>query len=93
MTPDGYVWARPRADDLEFCRANSNGYVIEHRLVVGRALGRRLTKHETVHHINGDRSDNRLENLQLRQGRHGKGVVMICCACGSHDVKAVEIAT
>lgn len=93
VTPDGYVWARPRADDLEFCRANSNGYVIEHRLVVGRALGRRLTKHETVHHINGDRSDNRLENLQLRQGRHGKGVVMICCACGSHDVKAVEIAT
>ena len=39
-----------------------------------------------------DRTDNRLENLQLRQGRHGKGVVMRCDCCGSHKVSAVQLA-
>ena len=37
----------------------------EHRLVVARALGRPLTRDESVHHLNGDRGDCRLENLEL----------------------------
>lgn len=36
-----------------------------HRLVMEASIGRRLDRHENVHHKNRDRSDNRLENLEL----------------------------
>ncbi len=39
------------------------GKILEHRWVMQQYLGRQLNSHEDVHHINGNRADNRLENL------------------------------
>lgn len=70
---------------------SNQGYVLEHRLVMAKSLDRPLRPDETVHHINGDRTDNRLENLQVRQGKHGKGEAMECGDCGSHNIVHVTL--
>lgn len=85
-TKTGYVYVKIDPLDPLACMATALGYVLEHRLVVAKSLGRPLLSTETVHHINGVLDDNRLENLQLRQGRHGKGAVVTCLDCGSHNV-------
>ena len=46
---------------------------MEHRLIMEEMIGRLLEKHETVHHKNGNRLDNRPENLELWSVRQPKG--------------------
>lgn len=59
---DGYLASWVGSDHP---MASADGYVLEHRLVVSESIGRPLTSEEVVHHVNGVRDDNRIENLRL----------------------------
>jgi hypothetical protein len=61
VTNNGYVYIwKPRHPD-----STKDGYVLEHRLVMEEMTGRRLKANEHVHHINGNKGDNRTENLAV----------------------------
>lgn len=52
---------------------SKQGYIAEHRLIGEIKLGRRLSKKEVVHHINGLRDDNRIENIVVcTRAEHNK---------------------
>jgi len=53
--------------------ADGKRYQFEHRVVMERHIGRLLKSHETVHHKDGNRLNNSLDNLELWSSRHGKG--------------------
>lgn len=88
---EGYLLQMVSKDDPMSAMRNSMGYVLQHRLVMARYLGRPLYKHESVHHINGDRSDNRIDNLQLRINSHGAGIALECACCGSSNLVPVRL--
>ncbi len=59
--PTGYIHVR----DWDHPNADHRGYVLEHVKVISEIIGRPLRKGEIVHHKNGQRDDNRPENLEL----------------------------
>jgi hypothetical protein len=80
-------------DDHPFVsmRQGSSRHVLEHRLVMAEYLGRPLLNHESVHHIDGDKLHNAIENLQLRIGPHGTGMPYRCLDCGSDRISPAEL--
>lgn len=61
LSKSGYVYVlKP-----EHPKADSKGYVLEHRLVMEELIGRYLITGEWIHHKNGIKNDNRIENLAI----------------------------
>lgn len=80
----GYVLEYVRRDH-PFASMLTKGYIPQHRLVMATHLGRPLTRDEAVHHINGIKNDNRIENLQLlSHSEHARvhNIVAPPCWCG-----------
>jgi hypothetical protein len=74
-TADGYMMVLLQPDDEHInMAAYADRTVLEHRLVMAKHIGRPLHKGESVHHRNGNRLDNRIENLELWVGNHGNGI-------------------
>ncbi len=82
----GYIEVRVFSDDFFYSMADKKGYVLEHRLVMAKSLGRNLLLWEIVHHRHTkypagsteDKQDNRYpENLQLvSEDRHNQITIL-----------------
>jgi len=81
----GYVYIRMYQEDPFFPMAThqkrGGGEILEHRLIMARHLNRMLTRKEHVHHKNGDKKDNRLENLELVSPANHSLYDVMCSHC------------
>ena len=73
-------------------RGDRYGWVFQHIVVAEEKYGIRITRDFTVHHINGDRADNRPVNLDLRLGNHGTGADVLPALLRLPEMRAVARA-
>ncbi len=63
--PWNYQGEHVKSDGVVFVALGNNKYIRKHRLMMERYLGRKLTRQEVVHHIDGNPSNNDISNLFL----------------------------
>jgi hypothetical protein len=82
ITPAGYIRVYLHTDDPFYPMCNKKHYILEHRLVMAKHLGRLLEPWEQPHHKDLDHSNNSIDNLELKikgsrplgiKGNHGAG--------------------
>ena len=61
----GYVWIITSDFYITKDGKKKSKYIKEHRFIMKKHLGRKLEKFETIHHKNGNKGDNRIENLEI----------------------------
>ena len=66
---NGYLQFRALEGCKFSCMKDCKGYIQLHRLIMAEYLQRPLENEEVVHHINGDITDNRIENLKLFENK------------------------
>lgn len=73
----GYPCVKLYPNDFFYPMVTKNGTVMMHRLVMAKSLGRNLHRWEIIHHKNGIKTDNRIENLQLiSDDRHNQITIL-----------------
>jgi len=73
--------------------AGSDGMVYVHRIIMSKTLGRPLLRNDHVHHLDGDRANNSLDNLELlsaaehaRKHRPNTDQIVSCAVCGEETI-------